>query len=316
MFKGIEELINKILETLINNQATITSVSELQFNSTVLAYASKVWNYFMIIGIGMTLIYFLMEMNRKLAFEGRDLNLKSMFAPFLKLMAAIAVLSQGANIVSWLLGFHNKLIQQAFSGDTFKADVADHSIDHAIGDATGLGDILGDVATIIGTDGVGGIGEVFTQLHLGIGVKLTILVIFLFAWLITLVCGLVWSYKALTYKIEFLFRISITPIALADIYSGQNSNAIRWLKGILGTTLFGFSMLIIPRIGGLISYSFIMDIATEFYDIVGDGVGEAVGGTISVLWNMIKGILGLLVVPIAELGCLSAIKQLTKEVLG
>lgn len=308
MFKGIEELINKILETLINNQATITSVSELQFNSTVLAYASKIWNYFMIIGIGMTLIYFLMEMNRKLAFEGRDLNLKSMFAPFLKLMAAIAVLSQGANIVSWLLGFHNKLIQQAFSGDTFKADVADI----ATGDAAGLG----DVATIIGTDGVGGIGEVFTQLHLGIGVKLTILVIFLLTWLVALICGLVWSYKALTYKIEFLFRISITPIALADIYSGQHSNAIRWFKGILGTTLFGFSMLIIPRIGGLISYSFIMDITTEFYDIVGDGVGEAVGGTISVLWNMIKGILGLLVVPIAELGCLSAIKQLTKEVLG
>ena len=60
----------------------------------------EIYNYLAIAGIAFTLVYFLMEMNEKLALEGRDLKMKSFFAPFLKLMVAIAVISQSGKIVS------------------------------------------------------------------------------------------------------------------------------------------------------------------------------------------------------------------------
>ena len=89
----------------------------------------EIYNYLAIAGIAFTLVYFLMEMNEKLALEGRDLTMKSFFAPFLKLMVAIAVISQSGKIVSSIIMFNDTFITKisnlAKAGDTTQADLAE-----------------------------------------------------------------------------------------------------------------------------------------------------------------------------------------------
>ena len=75
----------------------------------------EIYNYLAIAGIAFTLVYFLMEMNEKLALEGRDLTMKSFFAPFLKLMVAIAVISQSGKIVSSIIMFNDTFITKISS---------------------------------------------------------------------------------------------------------------------------------------------------------------------------------------------------------
>ena len=55
----------------------------------------------------------------------------------------------------------------------------------------------------------------------------------LICWGITLALQIVWIYKAIAYKLEVVWRVGITPIALADVYSGQQSHALRYLKNFL-----------------------------------------------------------------------------------
>ena len=81
----------------------------------LLSTVNVVWHYLAIIGIGMTLIYFLIEINQKLALEGRDLTLKSIFAPILKLFVAIVILSAGAEIMSWILSLNDIMIGEIAS---------------------------------------------------------------------------------------------------------------------------------------------------------------------------------------------------------
>lgn len=96
----------------------------------------EIYNYLAIAGIAFTLVYFLMEMNEKLALEGRDLTMKSFFAPFLKLMVAIAVISQSGKIVSSIIMFNDTFITKisnlAKAGDTTQAPC--RSYDEADGD--------------------------------------------------------------------------------------------------------------------------------------------------------------------------------------
>ena len=180
----------------------------------------EIYNYLAIAGIAFTLVYFLMEMNEKLALEGRDLTMKSFFAPFLKLMVAIAVISQSGKIVSSIIMFNDTFITKisnlAKAGDTTQADLA----------------------------------EVMTKLmemfgKLGFFILLVVLIILMLTAIIGLVLKLVWWYKGMMYKLELLFRLSVLPIAVADIYGGRHSNAIRYIKGFLALCLCPCESLLI-----------------------------------------------------------------------
>lgn len=254
----MDGFVSGLLDTIINGAGTSDSIADsLKISPNIMAFVNIIWEYFMIIGIGMTLIYFLMEMNRKLALEGRDLNMKSMFAPFLKLMIAIAVLSQGAKIVTWLITYGNNLV--------------DYANTHFITALTAGGS---------GTNGVTG-EDIISGL--GFFSKLLLVIPALLMWVISMICSLVWLYKALGFKIELLFRTAITPIALADIYSGQNANAVRWLKGFLGMAIYAMSFIVIPRIGGALAAQ---ELAAS-----------------DDLWEVLRNLAQFLIVPIAEIGC-------------
>ena len=232
-----------------------------------------VWNYVALIGIGLTLMYFLLELNQKLALEGRDLNMKSCFAPFLKLVMAIGVLSQGGRIVGALLSLN----------DAFINFVAEESL------ITSSPEAVEAIHTYIEDAGL------LAQL----GMVIPLLV----CWILSMVIGLVWWYKAIIYKLEVLFRIGITPIGLADVYSGYNSNAIKYLKGFLVLGIYAASMILLPRIG--------IQMATEDF---AEAFEFSDGGS---LWAVIKSFVQLtFIIPFAALSCAGLARTAAKEALG
>lgn len=273
----MDDVLNGILDALINGGGGTDAIAEsLKFKASTMSIVNSIWGYFVIFGIGMTLVYFLMEMNSRYALDGRDMNFKTFFSPFLKLMIAIAVLSQGAKIVGWLMGFHNNFIK--YSVDNFKFSTAEVT--------SGTSVLSANLSTTKGfIDGLAFFGKIVMILPL------------MLMWIVNLILSLVWQYKAIGFKIEYLFRVAITPIALSDVYSGQNANAVRWLKGFIALSLYGMAFIVIPRIGGSLAIT---------------GLAEP-----SSIWESIKSLCEMiLLIPIAELGVLSAVKQLTKEVMG
>lgn len=263
-----------IMDNIIGNSWLVDKLKFLQNDVSII---QGIWDYFAIVGIGMTLIYFLMEMNRKLALEGGDLNFKSFFSPFLKLMIAVAVLSQAAKIVGWILSFNNSML-------------------------TGLQTALSE-----GIEGAGGAGEGSTEYlydpildKLGFWGGLAMLLPMTGCIILSIVLKIVWSYKVILYKLEVLFRIGITPIACADIYSGANSTAVRYLKGFLVLGIYGASMVILPELAEMLAIT---------------GVENAVDDVN--IWGIIVGIVeSALIAPFAALTCANVVKTAAKEALG
>lgn len=246
-----------------------TTKSGVKSGAELLKLIDVLWQYLMIVAIGMTLVYFLMEMNEKFALEGRDLNMKSFFLPFLKLMIAIAVLSQGAKLVGLILSINDTLVSWADTNFILTA-------------SSSTAEFLKQIKSIVKA-------QDFIPLVL-ICIPLTV------CWVISMALTLVWWYKAITYKLEVLFRVGISPIALADVYSGHNSVAVKWLKGFLVLGIYAMSMIILPRIAMMMA---VVDMSN-----------------ITDIWGALKAILQCLIVPFAALGCMSLSRQAAKEALG
>ena len=272
---------------LIDNIVAIVGAggASIKFTDADMSLVAALWKYLALIGVCLTLTYFLLEMNRRYALEGGDVNFKTMFAPFLKLVMALILLSQGAKIISRVVAIGN------IWADDF---VVEMHLDSGTGgtDATSGTD---------GTDETNANAESLKDVigKLGFFKQIAMIIPILVAYLLALAIRIAWEYKAILYKLEVLFRVGISPIALADIYSGQNSNAIRWVKGMIALVLYGASLTILPALG------------------IKFGVTKlAEGLDASSLWGAFYGIVLLIVAPFAALSCASVAKQACKEALG
>ncbi|MBP3796149.1 MAG: hypothetical protein J6I46_00035 [Ruminococcus sp.] len=214
------------------------NADDVRIEDNYLDLVDDLWDYFALVGIGFTLIYFLLEVNRKYAFESTDLTIKTFAVPFIKLVAAIVVLSNGEMIIHSLVDLGNTFIDYVGEGKGFTPtkDQADKLADT-------LNDVMGGASFMV---------------------ALLLILPTIICWLLTVVCQLVWKYKALGYKIELLFRVGISPIALADIYSGQNSQAIKWCKGLLATVLYGASFIVIVKLGNALILADLNNKISEF----------------------------------------------------
>lgn len=248
----------------------------LQITDNEINIARTMYKYFMVIGIGMTIVYFIMEMNKQYALQARDLNIKTVGVPFLKLLASIAVLSQGSKIIGWILSFNNSLVKYAQTNFTMT------------GSGKGLADLTDKIPS--GDNIVNALS--FMNL-------LVLLIPALICWLIGVIVGLVFKYKAYAYKIEVIFRTGIAPIALGDVYSGENSTAVKFIKRFLALGLYAMAFVVVVNIGASM-------IGADFLE------GLTSGDT----WKILGGILNYFVVPFAELGALGVAKQACNEVLG
>lgn len=276
-----------IIMAMIDAVADLSTLdaSTLTFGAgrpAAMSVLGQVWNYLALVGIGLSLIYFLLEMNQKLALEGRDLNLKSFFSPFLKLMVSIAVLANGDTIVSMLLSLNDNFINAA---------------NDALVYASGT-----DPSTVALRDSIKAIVE-----DHGILFNLALCVPIFACYAIGMVLCLVWWFKAIVYKMEVLFRVSITPLAFCDVYSGQNSNAIRYLKGFLVLGIYAGSMILLPRIGLMLGVE-------GYFEAANDLAADTSAGNI---FGLIKALLMLsFVVPFAALSCANLARTAAKEALG
>lgn len=279
------DIVFEVIEAAITAclSATSMSVSDLEIPNSMFHLVDSVWGYFSIVGIAMTIIYFLIEINQKLAFERSDFSLHSFGAPLLKLAVAIAVLANGAKIIAWIFGFGNGLVN------------ATNSWDIAFGAAY---DTNGSTALI----------ESMREVCNGLGffMALAMLLPCFCMYIVSIVCSLVWKFKALTYKIEALYRVGISPVALADVYSGQNAQAIRWIKGMIGMMLYGASFILIIKLGHAIALQQVVQDVQEFIDS-NSGV---------TVWSLFSHLIMIVIVPIAELSVIGAIRSAIKEALA
>lgn len=253
-------------------------------NGAALTLVKNVWGYIGMFGMALTLIYFIIEMNSKLAIEGaQNMTMKSFMAPFLKLAIAIVILRNGGNIVGTLLDINNTMVEKA---DELIVETAPTDTD---GDG-----VADEYQTVYDS-----ITDTFKDFN--IIEKAIIIFVVILIYLVALVLQLVWIYKAILYKLEVLWRVGSTPFALADIYSGNHSNAIRWLKGFLGLALYAMAIIMMPALA--------MALAVDTSTL-------ADPATLVDIWALLKCLLLTLLAPFAALGVMSTIKQICKEALG
>lgn len=244
-------------------------------------------NALAVAGMGLTIIYFLLELNNKVAFEGTaNMTPKSFIGPFAKFALAVALISQGPKIMNAALGFNDWAISEAKT---------------IVGDSGASGGTTDPDAEYGGSDNkklFDRITEMYDNLN--IIEKCFLVLVVLLEWIVSMLLGLVWMYKAIMYKIEYAYRVGITPLAFADAYSGQHSNVIKWFKGFLALSLYGASLILAPKLATVVAIS--------MYD---PSTYASLG-----MWAALKVMASLLVAPFAALAVTSTIKQMTKEALA
>lgn len=251
----------------------------LKFKNDDLAMIKPIMSYLSLAGIGMTIIYFLAELNEKMLLDGRDVNLKTFMAPFLKLFVAIALMSNGPQLLGLTLGLNNNFVE-TISSNTYYTEMTEGGVDE---DGETTDSAQEKMETMI--KDMGFIAQ------LGMFVPLFIM------YAVSLVLCLVWWYKSILYKIEFLFRVGITPIAFADVYTGSNSTIAKYMKSFLALIIYGVSLIVLPRLA----------------------MSLAVTDTFSSdnIWDAIKSVIEMMfIAPFAALSCASLARTAAKEALG
>jgi len=229
------------------------------------------------LAMALTIVYFLIEMNRRFVFEASDMTLKTVFVPFLKLLGALGLITHAKSLAIWVMSGFNSMV------DTV---VASNSLSW-----------YGDIETVE-LSGLGLIASAFVMLPL------------LLCWLVSLIVEVAYWYKAIGFKLEFFYRAAVTPVAMADIYNDFSSGSIRWIKGLFAFALYGLAFLILPALCVKVVEE--MNLAPDLKtaaEALADDFMESV-------WAFFKALIASFLAPIAALGTLSVVKQLTKEAVG
>lgn len=287
--------------------------SLLRFNSDEFGIATQLWTYISIIGIGITIIMFLADLDKTMFMMQGNFTWSKFFEPFWKFIVALLIISNGGAIVSWIVGFNNWFINitetLTVSGSFASVPLDSSSMNACI------------VAMATGMD-----------FWTAIFATLAMFIVFV----VGLVPALVMAYNALTRKFEFILRIGFAPIAMADVYKGMDSTSVRYIKKLLALVFYGGGMVLVLKIGaGLISktlndlFSFMPNLMSGASTVAGDSIGGQIVGTILVdlmvgsgltvigqVLVLVIGVLAAIVILFAELGACSMIKQACNDVLG
>lgn len=262
-------MLNNLWTTVQESLTSFNYSSRMKFTSADLGLVNKFWALIQIIAIGMTIIYFLMELNRAWLYEGREMTVKTFGAPFIKFAIALGVLQVSKKLVGWILSGCNALISSA---DSLESDLTPDTPQ----------------------------ANMFENVTLWTFI-VYILILFIFV-LVSQIISLVFLYKIVVFKLEFLLRLCATPIALSDIYSGANSLGVKWLKGLFAMGLYGAFLVLLPKIG----LAYMGGPLNDYNNAANIG---AIG-------QFFRAFIAAIVVPIAEIGAMSVARQVSKEALG
>lgn len=262
---------------------------------------SSIWDAFMFLGICLSVVYFILEINRTWVFEAQNMTYKTVLTPIIKLGISLSVLSKGEWLIGWILQLYNSAIS------TFA-------------DAVATEDTMLNLVTTE-DEGVKAIKESFSGW--GLFFMLMLLLVLLLVSVINVVLKVVWWYKCILVKLELLVRIMVTPVAIGDIYQGRNSNMVRWLKGFLALGLYAGCMIVLPILSASIAMDmFKVNMQAGFLQFVVGEEGIAPSGIKIVatagldFFGYIRAMAGIMVSPFVALGAVSIAKQLSKEALS
>lgn len=271
----------------------------LKFANEDLTISNKMWDSLAVFGLGMCIVYFLIDLNKTLIMLSSDFTAKSALAPFLKLCLGVGLISHGRMVVSAIMSFNNGIIDAATGWETFADATADLS----------------------------GMKEFFE--NLGFFQALASMILFLIYWVVSLVITLIFIYNTFSRKIEMILRVGLTPVSLGDIYNGEGGNAVRYLKKLLALVLYGACFIAIVLIGGSMVMSTLKGVMSVFsVDVEGAGetlpgivafiakLGVTAGDGLSAVLGLIIGLLLTCCICLAEIGALGMAKQACNDVLG
>lgn len=265
---------------------TGATAEQLQITDATIASISDVWDYFIMMGIGLTVVFFILDLNKRWGFEGQSLTLKTMMIPMLKLVIAVILMIKAGTIFSFICDFNN-IFANALENMDFAKGIKMPTENGTAGD--NIMKVLGFWEKII----------MIFPLVIGFAVGI--------------ICNLVWAYKALIYKIELIVRVGFAPIALADIYSGLNASAIKYIRGTLALVLYGGCLIILPRVTLAVGAASLQDAMDT---IAAMASGTDLSNGISNVFNVILQWFSVIICPIAGIGLTGAAKTLTKEAMG
>lgn len=319
LFKGIAEAILKALDSQLDSDA-------LKFtSSTALSVLTELMKYLALLGVGLTIMYFLIDFSQKLALEGRDINFKSILGPFLKLLLAVLLISHGADIMQGAIEINNAIIDK---GDTAGSSTLATSL--AGSGSTDLAEAKNQANNIkknkakeVAVEIVESIEKVSNSANNPMLGKATLIMVHIIklmaegkffvlllavlagviSWILNTILSLVWWWKAIQYKLEFVFRVGYAPVAFADIYNGLNSSSIRYIKGFIALGLYGAALMLLPKISQALAY----DVLLKAGDLNG----------LEDIWGLFVGLIQASVIaPFAAITAASAVKTVAREAMG
>lgn len=295
----MKEILLFFVKALLNGQAYGIK-KYLQFGADsgfsddlLLNVINTIWDYFRLAGMGIAIIYFLMELNNKMGFESGNVTLKTFAMPFCKLALAILMLSYAPTLMSNMLGFNNVFINKMANIGNLPTVSVSGTVNQPSSSGSS-GD--GSDSSLIEekTEKVSSIIE-----KAGLIKQLGFFLPMLMAWIINTVLGFIWIYKAFSYKIELILKISLTPLAIVDCYNTNSTAVIRWVKSVLALVIYGGMLMLLSRIAMLQNVIGIEEVLEN-------------GNLLEWIVEVVKS----LILPFAMLGVTGTIKQVCKEALS
>lgn len=288
------------LVTSMNGQILMPFLTWTE-GEALLVIVNEVYEYLIIVGVGMLIIYFLAELNKTLFMAGNNMTMQHLFNPLIKLAAGYIVITKGGTIIGYFLAFNNVWID--WLGDDLGVNLFDGENTQS-GEMSEILNMVNDLGTV--------------------GSCIAVIPMFLML-VATLIIAVVMIYKAVIWKIELAIRLALAPISLGDIYDGKNGNAVRYLKKILSMVLYAGGIILVLKFGGTLYMSMMTDTSAflgSFLDLFSsedtiwhDYLANTAGTYMGVI-SLIPNIVTALLVPLAELGCMKAVKQICDDALG
>lgn len=244
---------------------------------------NAVYKYLRVIGVGMLIIYFLLDWNKQLLLSGGELNIKQLFACFMKLFLGYALIQMGPTLLSYLFQMNNQLIDglnNAFGtslGNQMSFEEADYKM-KLIEAKTGMIDNVSKMGIMDCLSAMSGL-----------------MLINLFA---TLANGII-IFQAVSRQLEILIRAALMPIALGDCYNGEQSLGIRNIKKFASLVVWGFAMVVLLKLSAAASASYMASSLTDAGD-----------------FSNIGGMARLVLFPLATGGMCATLKQVCGELFG
>lgn len=295
-YKPLVDIINKLFEFMFGCTGFFGAESLIVKQSEI-ALMQKLWEMVVPIGIALSLVYFLIEINRTLMLEGSNMTMKSIGNPLLKFGISFCFLQWGGYIISDFLNFGNWLLYQvdgmnlAYSSET--QTIADKMMDYTRNKS--LMETLNSNAP-------------FWTLMM-------FLIIALISFFTSLIVCLLIEFKCIILKFEVLLRVGLSPIVIGDIYDGKNSQAIRYLKKLLACFTYGAMMILIVKLGEGIVVATVGDSATSLLTADADW-----SNILSMSWTgavgAFKSLFFPVIVAIAEVASFGMAQRMSNDVWG